>query len=298
MCDSDKKTNEVKSFWNSNPCGSNFIIYSKGIDFYKKYDEYRYKTESHILNELDLIGFDKKKVLEIGLGQGADSMQIVKRGAMYYGIDLTEESVYRVKERFDFFNCEYKEIIQADARKIPFLDNTFDVVYSHGVIHHSPDIYKISKEIFRVLKPHGIAVVMLYHKNSFNYYISIGLIRRIGLVFLYLFPIMSSFVSKLTGESSERILKHRENLKTFGFKYLKMDNFIHKSTDGPENVYSSVWTKKTAKNLFKDFKSINTKVHFFNERHLMGFQKILPRKFMQNLSLKFGWHLWIYAKKN
>ncbi|PLX15497.1 MAG: hypothetical protein C0601_12680 [Candidatus Muiribacterium halophilum] len=137
------KTEEIREFWNENPCGSNFISYEQDKAFYEEYDEFRYRTEGHILDELDQIDFKNKKVLEIGLGQGADSMQISLRGADYYGIDLTDESVRRLKERFKLFDLNYNSIIKDNAEKIPFEDNFFDIVYSHGVIHHSPKIDKI-----------------------------------------------------------------------------------------------------------------------------------------------------------
>lgn len=287
----------IEHFWNENPVGSNFVEYQGGKKFYEGYDEFRYRTEGHILGELDLIDFKNKKVLEIGLGQGADSMQIINRGAQYHGIDLTDESIRRLKERFELFEKPYIEVRKANAQQIPYNDNYFDSVYSHGVIHHSPEIEKIVSEIHRVLKPGGKAVIMLYHKNSFNYYVSIGILRRMGLMLLFMFPFLSNLVSKLTGESKERIEKHKKNFKERGFGYLKMSAFIHRSTDGPDNIYSSVWNKKTSKKLFHLFKDHQFKIHFLNERHLLGLQKILSRKTKNWLAYRFGWHLWIFAQK-
>lgn len=68
----------IKEFWNENLVGCNFVDYTSNKELYKNYDAFRYRTESPILTELDLIDFKDKKVLEIGLGQGADSMQIIK----------------------------------------------------------------------------------------------------------------------------------------------------------------------------------------------------------------------------
>lgn len=293
----NESSSEIKNFWNENPVGSNFVSYSQDKEFYEKYDDFRYRTEGHILKELDTIGFHNKKVLEIGLGQGSDSMQIINRGAIYYGIDLTEESVRRVKERFRLFNKPYKEVQVTNAEKIPYPDNSFDIVYSHGVIHHSPQIEKIVQEIHRVLIPGGQAVIMLYHKRSYNYYISIGFLRRLGLLLLLPFPFLAKPISRLTGESVERINRHKYHFRKEGFSYFKMKNFIHRSTDGPDNIYSSVWTARSSKNLFKAFKNISTSVHFLNERHLMGIQYLLPKSFKDALARKYGWHLWIKATK-
>ena len=288
---------EIKKFWNENPVGSNFVKYEQNAAFYQRYDEFRYKTEGHILHELNKIDFKNKKLLEIGLGQGADSMQIVDRGAIYYGIDITEESVRRVKERFEIFNRPYREISVGKAEQIKYADCTFDIVYSHGVIHHSPHIEKIVSEIYRVLKPGGKAIIMLYHKNSFNYHISIKLFRRTGLLLLWPFPFLVYLIAKLTGESKQRISRHKENMKKYGFSYLRMKNFIHRSTDGPDNTYSSVWSKTSSAQLFKQFHNHEMKVHCLNKRHLLGLQFLLPTKIQKWMSEKYGWHLWIIATK-
>ena len=292
------KKGNIKNFWNQHPVGENFIDYGVGgIDFFKRYDAFRYKTENHILTELDKIDFKNKDVLEIGIGQGADAMQIIKRGANYYGIDLTEKSVERALHRFKLYNLPYKKIEVANAENIPYPDDTFDIVYSHGVIHHSPKIDIIVNEIHRILKPGGRAIVMLYHKNSFNYYVSIGIIRRLGLFLLIPFPFLSKFLQKLSGEDHQRITEHRKNLLTEGIQYLSMKNFIHRSTDGPFNLHSSVWNKTTVKKLFNVFSTVETNIHFLNQRHLLGLQHLISKSFKQKLSNKYGWHLWIKSKK-
>jgi ubiquinone/menaquinone biosynthesis C-methylase UbiE len=288
---------EIKQFWNEQPVGNNFVAYEQNRSFYEKYDAFRYRIEGHILEELDNIDFRDKKVLEIGLGQGADSMQIINRGAKYYGIDLTEESVRRVKERFEMFKKPYEEVQVANAENIPYPDNTFDIVYSHGVIHHSPKIAQIVKEIHRVLRPGGQAVIMLYHKNSFNYHVSIRILRRTGLFLLLPFPFLAQLISKTTGESVERINRHKYHLRREGISYFRMKNFIHHSTDGPDNIYASVWTASGAKKLFHHFSDIKTRVHFLNERHMLGVQHILPKKIKKSIATNYGWHLWIKATK-
>ena len=121
--------------------------------------------------------------------------------------------------------------------------------------------------------------------------------RRLGLLLLLPFPFLAKVISKVTGENIERINKHKYNLKKQGISYLKMENFIHRSTDGPDNIYASVWTLKSAKSLFQKFGKVSTNVHFLNERHLLGLQFLLP-KFLKNaIARKYGWHLWIKATK-
>src|SRR5205085_10626994 len=120
------------------------------------------------LTNLDRIDFAAKRVLEIGLGQGADGEQIVRRGGIYSGVDLTDESVKRVKMRFELKGLSYDRIEQASALELPFGDDSFDIVFSHGVLHHIPEIKPAQREIARVLKPDGRLIAMLYAKRSLN----------------------------------------------------------------------------------------------------------------------------------
>ncbi|MEQ1921535.1 MAG: hypothetical protein ABL952_03405, partial [Pyrinomonadaceae bacterium] len=98
--------NEIKDFWQMHPCGAELVgdlteeTRAEYENFFTRYDAFRYEKEPHILTNLDRIDFAGKRVLEIGLGPGADAEQIVRRGGIYSGADLTDESVKRVKMRF------------------------------------------------------------------------------------------------------------------------------------------------------------------------------------------------------
>jgi len=295
MSDNNNITENIKDFWQKNPCGSDFVENSSWEKFFREYDEYKYKIEPHIPININNIDWKNKKVLEIGLGQGAEAQKIIERGAKYYGIDLTEESVFRVKKRLELNNLKYEKISVMNAEKIEYPDEFFDIVFSHGVIHHSPNIEKIISEIHRTLKAKGTAVIMLYHKNSLNYQVSIKIIRRAGIFLLYV-PGFSKIISKITGEPIERLIKHRKNMKKSGLSYLNMRNFIHKSTDGPDNIFSSVFTKKHSKEMFGKFSEIRFSIHYINLRHI-PFLLILPQKLKKILEARYGWHLWIYAIK-
>jgi ubiquinone/menaquinone biosynthesis C-methylase UbiE len=288
-------TENIKNFWEKNPCGSDFIEKSDWQNFFSNYDIFKFNSEPHILENLNKIDWYNKKVLEIGLGQGAEAQKIIEKGAIYSGIDLTEESISRLKKRFEIYNLKYESLEVMNAEKINYDDDSFDIVFSHGVMHHSPDIKNIIDEIYRVLKKGGNAIIMLYHRNSLNYQISIKFVRRSGIFLLYI-PGISKIISKLTGEPLDRLNKHKENMKKEGICYLKMKNFIHKSTDGPDNVFSSVFTKEDAKKMFGKFTNISFSTHFVNIRHL-PFLYILPKKSKKTFESKYGWHLWIYAKK-
>ncbi len=287
---------DVRKFWDENPCGGEFVEADEFRSFFKKYDEFKYSIEPHIVDEIAQLKLKGKRLLEIGLGQGAEAQKLIEGGCIYNGVDLTEESVKRVKLRCELYNLPYESVTQQNAENLTFEDNSFDVVFSHGVIHHSPNIKKIIAEIRRVLKPGGQIVIMLYHRNSINYQISIKLIRRLGIFSLFI-PGAHKLISRLTGEKSERLMKHVANLKKSGWSYLSMKNFIHRSTDGPDNPYSSVYSKKESLELFKDFSNISFSVHYFNERHFPGFRAILPDSLKNWIERRWGWHLWIKGTK-
>ncbi len=288
------KEREIGNFWQEHPCGEHLT--GRLTDWqahFDNYDRFRYETEGHILKELDRIDFSGKKVLEIGIGQAADSVQIAKRGAEWNGLDLTEAAVERTAIRFQLCGIEYGAVKQGSATEIPWSDKTFDIVFSHGTLHHIPDVTQAAKEIQRVLKDHGQLIVMLYHKNSLNYYLSILLIRRA--LFSGVYALSRLGMKRLL--RSKVILGHIENAERRGlFDYLKSKNFIHPNTDGPENPYSKVYTLQAVKEDFRDFVIEGHRVHFLNLRHFPGLG-FLSDRLLSKLEAKWGWHLWVFMKK-
>jgi ubiquinone/menaquinone biosynthesis C-methylase UbiE len=156
----------VKDFWNENSCGE--VLYLKGEDEIKAFTHQsamRYQLEPYILTFADFESTVNKKVLEIGVGLGADHQKFAEAGAQLTGIDLTNKAIAYTKRRFSIFGLK-SELSVSDAENLPFTNELFDVVYSWGVIHHSPDTPKVVKEIFRVLKKGGEARIMIYHTRS------------------------------------------------------------------------------------------------------------------------------------
>ena len=178
----------IREFWDAHPCGESLVdsLRADHEAFFRRYDAYRYRREAHILKRLDAIDFKGKHVLEIGLGQGADSEQIIRRGAIWSGLDLSQESVSRVSTRLRLRELPYQSLECGSALALPFHDNCFDLVFSHGVLHHIPDVIAAQKEIARVLKPGGRLIAMLYARRSLNYLVAISVVRRAGIAALYL----------------------------------------------------------------------------------------------------------------
>lgn len=288
---------EIAAFWEQNPCGGDFVeFHGEYKRFFEEYDAFRYRELPYILPLLDRMNLRGKEVLEIGTGQGADAQQIIQRGGHYTGVDITEESIRRLRTRFEAFNLPYRNLFVENAEKLSLPDEAFDIVYSNGVFLTSPRIKQIVAHTHRVLKPGGQAIVMLYHKDSLNYHVSIKMLRRLGIFLLYV-PFVDRFVSRVTNEPLARLNKHKANLRDEGLGYLKMENFIHKATDGPDNVYSSVWTKEMCDDLFAGFSDIKYEAWFINERHFPVVMKLLPQRAKDYIENRWGWNLILTATK-
>lgn len=286
----------VRAFWQANPCGVKFADAEPGTrHFYELVEAHRYTKEWHIPIAADFSGAHGLKVLEIGCGLGTDGAQFAEAGADYTGVDLTEAAVELARKRFELFDLTGR-FQTADAEELDFADDSFDLVYSHGVLHHTPDTEKAIREIHRVLRPGGRAVVMLYHRGSYNYRVNISLLRRAGAHLLKWDPGVN-LVHQITGEPVESLREHAKLLKTEKESYLKPDEFLSQNTDGAGNPLARVYSRKEARELFKDFSEVNLKTYFLNKRWLPVVGSLLPRSLEGWLASRWGWHLWIYAKK-
>jgi SAM-dependent methyltransferase len=183
----------------------------------------------------------------------------------------------------------------ADAERLDFPDNSFDIVYSHGVLHHTPDTAGAIREVHRVLRPGGRAVVMLYHRNSYNYRINISMLRRAG-VQLLRWNSGIKLVRLFTGEPEDSLREHAHRLRSER-SYLGPDEFLSQNTDGAGNPLARVYSRDEARELFKAFSKIELRTYFLNKKWLPILGPILPRSLESRLASRWGWHLWIYATK-
>ena len=160
-----KNKNQIQKFWNNASCGE---VYAVGTEtnYYESQREVRYKYESYIHEFAKFHEGSGRHVLEIGIGMGADHVEWAKSDPVRLcGIDLTERAVEQTRKRLAIYGLA-SDIQVADAEHLPFPDASFDIVYSWGVLHHSPDTMQCFREVHRVLKPGGTARIMVYHKFS------------------------------------------------------------------------------------------------------------------------------------
>jgi ubiquinone/menaquinone biosynthesis C-methylase UbiE len=285
----------VRAFWQENPCGTKFADAPPGSRrFYELVEEHRYKKEWHIPAAAGFAQTKDLAVLEVGCGLGTDGAQFAKAGAQYTGIDLTDAAVELAKRRFELFNLPGTFRV-ADAERLDFADNSFDLVYSHGVLHHTPNTAAAVREIHRVLRPGGKAVVMLYHRDSYNYRVNISMLRRTG-VQLLRSNTGVKLVQLLTGEPQDNLREHARQLQTKS-EYLNSEEFLSRNTDGAGNPLARVYSRREARELFKDFARVELRTYFLNKRWLPVLGPILPRSLESQMASRWGWHLWIYATK-
>ena len=285
----------VRAFWQENPCGTKFADAPPGTRrFYELVEEHRYKKEWHIPEAAQFAHAKDLAVLEVGCGLGTDGAQFAKAGARYTGIDLTDAAVELAKRRFELFDLPGTFSV-ADAERLDFPDSSFDLVYSHGVLHHTPDTAAAIREIHRVLRPGGKALVMLYHRDSYNYRVNISMLRRTG-VQLLRWNTGVKLVHLLTGEPEDSLRDHARQLQTQS-EYLNSEEFLSRNTDGAGNPLARVYSRREARELFKEFAHVELRTYFLNKRWLPVLGPLLPRSLESQLAARWGWHLWIFARK-
>ncbi len=156
---------DIKRFWQASACGEELLLPSLDKSGYQEQADERYRLEPYIPGFAEFRRWADKDVLEIGVGLGADHQRFVESGARITGIDLTERAIEMTRRRLRLFQLSSR-LETGDAESLNFDSESFDCVYSWGVIHHTPDTASAVNEIYRVLRPGGTAKIMIYSKWS------------------------------------------------------------------------------------------------------------------------------------
>lgn len=146
----------VADFWEREACGERYGA---------QQDEVRYQLEPEILRVAQFDTGGGQQVLEIGVGMGADLVRWARAGGNVTGVDLTSRAVELSRQRLEAEGL-HGAVLRADAEHLPFVSGAFDVVWSWGVLHHTPDSDRALIEAARVVKPGGRFAVMVYHRRS------------------------------------------------------------------------------------------------------------------------------------
>ena len=256
--------------WDQDPCGAETASdHELGTrEFFDAVERNRYTDYAPWMPQI--MGFDQypgASLLEIGCGMGSDLLQFARGGASVTGIDLTPRSIEITRHRFALYGQRGSFMI-SDGERLPFKANTFDVVYSNGVLHHTPDTEGAINEVHRVLRPGGVAKVMLYHRNSLNYWIEIVL-RRGVLGGEY-----------LRGRSSEEIMSR-----------------VIEFSEHEARPLVKVYSRKQAHDLFGQFRDVRVDVEQLTRAELRFLSPLVSASLFERLAHRIGWNVIITAQK-
>ncbi len=262
---------ETRKQWNLNPCGTGDYLagieYSS-LEFFDTIRFQRYEVTDPWMKQTIDFGIAKgKKLLEIGHGIGTDLLTFHEAGAEVYGIEITEEHHHLAEKNFQLHGrtCVLK---LCDAAEIDFPSNYFDIVYSHGVLHHTPDTVRCISEAYRVLKPGGLFILSLYHTYS-AYHLFTMLLHQ-------------------------GVLKGK--LKKLGYRGLM--STVEYGADGI-HVAPLVKTYSKAKLscILEDFRNVTFKIAHFQREHIPLLGKLIPHFLEKKLETILGWYIIAFATK-
>lgn len=156
----DPRKREGQEFWDSNPCGGSWPTYASFLEWIRRTEPYAYDV-------VDRYHWEGKEVLDVGCGQGILLNYLPSLGASVTGVDMSRESIRRaLNGARELGHADRVRAFEADAERLPFPDDSFDAAVSFGVLHHTPDTAAAVREIWRVLRPGGAALVMLYRSGN------------------------------------------------------------------------------------------------------------------------------------
>ena len=225
-----------KTWWETNPMRYDWlggkldkIPYTEfSKEFYREIDS-RFFANANEYLPLRKIPFDglidfeslkDKKVLEIGVGNGSHAQLLATYAGDFTGIDLTDYGVKSTTERMKVFGLDKAKIIRMNAEDLQFESDSFDFVWSWGVIHHSANPRRILKEINRVLKPGGTFKAMVYYRSFWSYY-AFGLLAGIGKGYFFKGDSFHESVQKITDGAIARyysLSEWRAEIETAGLR--------------------------------------------------------------------------------
>lgn len=256
--------------WSHDPAGA---VYGREHqfgtrEFFDAVERHRYIEYAPWMPEvMGFNAFKGARLLEVGCGMGTDLLQFARGGAKVTGIDLTPRSIAISRKHFEIYG-QRGEFAISDCEKLPFESESFDVVYSNGVLHHTPDTAAAVQELYRVLRRGGQARVMLYHRGSLAFWGQIVL--RHGLLGGEL----------LRGTSPERIMS----------RYVEVN-------EGGGCPLVKVYSRKQARKLFSMFRDVNVEVEQLTRPELPLLGKFIPEGVFRFLRQSVGGNVIVSARK-
>ncbi len=169
----DPLLEKIRRYWNSHIHDLELAkhpVGSKG--FFEDLNEYRFDKLRYLPKVVDFNGYKGKKLLEVGCGVGIDAVRFARGGAIVTGVDLSETAIELAKKNFSH-NELAGDFRVGNGEALEFADNSFDVVYAHGVIQYTANAQKLVDELRRVVKPGGEVIMMVYNRHSWLNFLSV-----------------------------------------------------------------------------------------------------------------------------
>jgi len=168
----DVPIGKVRDFWNARPCNLRHSLKPVGSrEYFDEVEQRKYFVEPHIPAFAEFPKWNGRRVLEIGCGLGTDTMNFARAGARVTAIELSDESAALARERARVFGLSDRVTIHVgDAEDLPSVvkPEPFDLVYSFGVIHHSPHPRRIVEHIRRYMTAESELRLMVYSRVSYK----------------------------------------------------------------------------------------------------------------------------------
>ena len=263
---------QVRDYWDSRPCNVRHSLKDTGTkEYFDEVEARKYFVEPHIPGFAEFSRWKGKKVLEIGCGIGTDTMNFARAGADVTAVDLSSDSLEIARKRAMVFGFDNIRFYQSNAEELTSVVpmERYDLVYSFGVIHHTPHPHNVIEQIHRYMDSDSIFKIMVYHRNSWK-----------------VFGIMMSYGRGAFWKLDKLVARHSE------------------AQTGCPVTYT--YTKKSVEKLLKGFEIINTKVdHIFPYKisdyvqyryKKVWYFRLLPALVFRWMEQGWGWHLCVTAK--
>lgn len=264
---------KVQNYWNARPCNIRHSTSPVGTrQYFDEVEARKYFVEPHIPLFAEFEKWKGKKVLEIGCGIGTDTINFARAGAQVTAVDLSTESLALAKKRAEVFGLDNITFYQANAEQlsdyVPV--ERYDLVYSFGVIHHTPHPERVIEQIHKYMDKDSVFKIMVYYRTSWK-------------VFW-----MQLKYGKKPGETLDELIARYSEAET-----------------GCPVTYS--YTTETIKEFLKGFEITDTKIdHIFPysipEYRNYQFKKVwyfryLPQALFRWMEQRWGWHLCVTARQ-
>jgi SAM-dependent methyltransferase len=161
---------DVQGYWDRRPCNIRHSPRAVGTrEYFEEVEARKYFVEPHIPGFAQFERWAGKRVLEIGCGIGTDAVNFARAGADYWAVELSPASLELARRRFTLYGLA-GHLLEGNAERLSDLaaPGSFDLVYSFGVIHHTPDQRAVVAEARKVIRPEGELRIMLYAQNSWK----------------------------------------------------------------------------------------------------------------------------------